>query len=100
MTVNDNKMTWEVFGTNNLLLDTFALTSRIPKISKPAAAGGSLPIVVTGKPSTTYVTETSPNLQTWTPFFTNVVPATGNPTFTNLFPVGSGALFIRARTTN
>lgn len=100
MTVNDNKMTWEVFGANNLLLDTFALTSRVPKISKPAAAGGSLPIVVTGKPSTTYVTETSPNLQTWTPFFTNVVPAAGNPTFTNLFPVGSGALFIRARTTN
>ncbi len=100
MTVNDNTMTWEVFGENNDLLDAFALTSRIPKVSKPSPAGGLLPIVVTGKPGTTYITETSTNLALWSPVATNTIPSSGTPTFTNAFPLGNGAAFIRSRTSN
>ena len=100
MTVNDNKLIWEVFGANNQPMDVFALTSRIPKISQPVVGGGSLPVIVTGKPGTTYITESSPNLGVWTPMKTNTVPNTGTPTFTNSFTIGTGTLFIRARTSN
>ena len=100
MTVNDNKLTWEVFGVNNQPMDAFTLTSRIPKISKPAANGNSLPVVVTGKPEAVYVTENSPDLAVWTPVKTNTVPAVGAPSFTNTFFIGNTANFIRARTTN
>ncbi len=100
MTVNDNVLSWEAIGVNNQPLDVFALTSRIPKISKPTVAGNSLPVVITGKPGTTYITESSLDLVAWSPVKTNTVLNTGTPTFTNTFAIGTGALFIRARTSN
>lgn len=100
MTVNDNTLAWEVFGVNNQLLDSFVLTSRVPKISETTASGGSLRLVVAGKPGTTYVIESSPDLAVWTPAATNTIPLGASPGFTNTFAIGSGAKFFRPRTAN
>jgi predicted phosphodiesterase len=101
MTVNGPKLSWETYNDNNQLLDLFTLQSRVPVLNWQSAgpAGAALKLIVSGKPGTTYVVESSANLTTWTPLATNAVPLTGPPSFTNSIPSGEAFRAFRARAT-
>jgi hypothetical protein len=100
MEINGGKLSWEMYNDANQLLDAFVLPSRIPTLAwqRAAAAGGNVPLTLTGKPGTTYVLEGSTNLVNWSAFATNALPAAGPSTVTNAIPVNIPMRFIRART--
>ena len=99
MEVNGGTLSWETYNASNQLLDTFTLPSRIPSLFwKPGPpVSGTLPLIITGKPATTYVLERSTNFVNWSPFLTNTIPSVGAPSVTNSISLNLPANFIRAR---
>ena len=76
MEVNGNLLSWQAFDDQNQLIDMFTLTSRVPQVSLEFA-GGAVPLSLNGKPGTSYAIEASADLESWQPFKTNSVPASG-----------------------
>lgn len=101
MTVNGQTLSWETYNDDNQPLDMFTLQSRVPVVNWQGTgpAGGALKLLVSGKPGTTYVVESSTNLSAWTPQLTNAIPLTGPPNFTNSIPASSAFRAFRARAT-
>jgi len=99
MEINGPTLTWRAFDNNGELLDAFTLPSSVPRLAcgQPEAAGGLLPLSVTGKPGVSYVVERSEDLMTWLPLATNTIPPTGAPAVTNSVPTTSARGFFRAR---
>jgi predicted phosphodiesterase len=100
MEINGLTLSWETYNDNNQLLDMFTLPSRVPALawqsSTPVA--GALSLILTGKPGTAYVIESSTDLANWTAIVTNTIPAVGVPTVTNSISAGSAFRSFRART--
>jgi predicted phosphodiesterase len=100
MEISGTTLTWKVYNTANQLLDTFQLQSRAPKISwrETIPVGGMLNLTLSGKPNTSYVWDFSADLDTWTAFATNTIPAIGTPMLTNAVSAHTPGRFYRART--
>ncbi|HEX5223344.1 MAG TPA: metallophosphoesterase family protein [Verrucomicrobiae bacterium] len=99
MRVNGPTLSWETYNTSNLPLDLFSLHSRLPTLSwqSNTPVGGTLTLVVSGKPGVSYVVESSANLADWSPLATNTIPLAGPPTFTTSVPATGSQRLIRAR---
>lgn len=101
MSINGHTLAWEAISNTGALLDSFALSSRVPRLKwrdfEPTA--GHLPLTVAGKPGVTYVIEHSTSLSDWSPVATNTIPESGLPLVTNSIPAGAANGFFRARAT-
>jgi 3',5'-cyclic AMP phosphodiesterase CpdA len=97
MEVNGDTLTWQVFDNSNALIDMFTLKSRVPGLGWQSSipTGGSLPLVLSGKPGVTYVLEHSTDLAAWNAFATNILPITGLGT--NVISFDPPYRFFRAR---
>jgi predicted phosphodiesterase len=99
MEVAGETLSWQVFDNNNQLIDATVLKSRTPVLSwasAPLPPGNARALQLSGKPGTTYVTEHSQNLISWTPYRTNLLPVAGLGLATNVVPtINTG--FFRAR---
>jgi len=98
MQVNGHVLTWSAFDNSGQQLDKFTLQSRVPLLEwkSSQATGGALPLVVRGKPGTTYILERSGDLAAWSTVATNTIPASGSTTATNFIPVTVSQAFFRA----
>ncbi|HRT56842.1 MAG TPA: metallophosphoesterase [Candidatus Paceibacterota bacterium] len=99
MAVRGPMLTWDVFSNTGQKLDSFTLSSRLPRLEwkNSPVPGGNLLLALSGRPEETYILEQSSNLATWTPWATNTLPATGPPTVTNSIPVTANQGYFRAR---
>jgi predicted phosphodiesterase len=98
MEVVGETLSWQTFDEQNQLLDSFTLKSRRGSMEWGSAppTSGPRPLVLSGKPGTTYVVERSANLQAWTPYATNVLTASGSGFATNLITT-TNSYFFRSR---
>ena len=99
MEVNHRTLSWETYDDSNSIIDMFTLKSRIPELTLPDAnpAGGTLALVLSGKPGQKYILERSGDLLSWTPFATNTIATAGDSLVTNVVPVNASPRFFRAR---
>ena len=101
MEVIDDTLLWQAFDNNNQLIDFFSLHSRMPQLAwhsfSPVA--DTLPLVISGKPGTTYVIEGSADLRIWRSVATNTVAGGGSGLATNVVSTFGPARFFRARAT-
>jgi len=99
MNVQGYTLHWEAVSNTGQVLDTFSLSSRIPRLGWDSATPvpGTLPLTITGKPGVSYILEQSSDLSAWSPLATNTIPLGGPITVTNPVPTTAGHSFIRAR---
>jgi hypothetical protein len=98
--VGGSTLAWHAYDNSDQVLDSFTLPSRIPVLAWEASPAGTdaANLVVTGKPGTRYVLESSIDLVNWEAFATNTIPENGLPRFTNAVSAQAGSLSVRART--
>lgn len=60
--VDGRQLTWETFDDNNVLLDQFALVSRVPVVRIERRAGGAHQLRIEGRPGLRYRIESTPDL--------------------------------------
>jgi len=98
MEIADRVLNWSVYDTADRLLDGFKLISRTPQLSfQGRGVGDSLSLVLSGKPGTAYILQTSFTLTNWADWTTNTPPATGAPSVTNSILPNLTQKFFRAR---
>jgi hypothetical protein len=100
MEISGSTLAWRAYDNSDRTLDSLVLQSRIPVLAWQASGGGTdtANLAVTGKPGTSYVLESSPDLVSWRAVATNTIPANGFPACTNSVPATVTALSFRART--
>jgi predicted phosphodiesterase len=101
MHVNGSVLDWTAYDLDDNPLDSFTLKSRIPVLGQPVLIPGqnTFPIPVSGKPGTSYVTEQSSDLITWSPIATNAIPIRATGLFTNYVPLTPSPSFFRVNAT-
>ncbi len=99
MEVIGETLNWQTFDNNNQLIDMFTLHSRVAELAwqQFTPPGGTFPLVLSGKPGTTYHIEGSTDLQAWRSVATNILSATGSGRATNVVSTFGRERFFRAR---
>ena len=100
MEVIGGTLNWQAFDDGNQLIDQFTLHSRAPDLTWSTSgtlASGTLPLVLAGKPGTTYWIEGSADLRNWRTIVTNALPASGSGRATNTVSTFGPMRFFRAR---
>jgi 3',5'-cyclic AMP phosphodiesterase CpdA len=98
MSVDGDTLDWHTYNNAGQLLDSFSLSSRVPRLHSEYAPGASqISLSTSGKPGVSYVVERSADLTSWIPILTNSVPTTGDPSFSSLLKMTGSQGYFRVR---
>ena len=89
----------KALAEREIYMEWLERTLAAPELTLPDAnpAGGTLALVLSGKPGQKYILERSGDLLSWTPFATNTIATAGDSLVTNVVPVNASPRFFRAR---